>query len=98
MNGIFEIKNKYLEFKENLSNNIKNYSKINESQDCYLIGESWLVKLKDYLDNYDNAIKENENKIDNELNYIKFLQKNCPEFINNFSTAINHLKNEKQFK
>ena len=94
----FEIKNKYLNFSENFPKNIQKSLKINESQDFYLIEDSWIVKLKDIFEDYNKNNNENKNEIRKEFNYLSFFQKNCPKFINSFSAAVNYLKNEKHFK
>ena len=84
--------NEYLSFIKKLSEDINNNSIYEEPHDCYLIEESWHIKLLDYFK--DNEIQKNKD----ESNYINLLKKNIPEVINDFSSIINCIKKEKNFK
>ena len=83
-------------FNNKLSNNIKNkeISLINE--ECYLIEESWSNELNECFEKH-NKLK-NEKKNTSKINYINYLPQNDPEFINDFSSIIKYLNNNKKIK
>ena len=79
------LKKEYYDFRNSLIRSIHNKDKnlfTQNSEDCYLIEESWNNELLKYFYNS----KDN------------FLPKNFPIFINNLNDIIEHLKNEKKLK
>ena len=88
------IKNEYYDFNEKLSKNIKNNSISMKNKDCYLIEESWSKELTNYFDKYHKD--KNNNKFKNNTDFLDFLPENEPQFINNFSSVIKCLKNNKK--
>ena len=84
-----KIKNEYQSFikKLNAQKNIFSF-------DCYLVDEKWINKVEQSFNKYNN-IKKN-------LNFYRYYEEiiNFPpkvDFINSFSTLIDHLKNEGNF-
>ena len=55
--------NEYLSFTKKLSEDINNSSIYEEPHDCYLIEESWHIKLLDYFK--DNEIEKNKDESSN---------------------------------
>ena len=88
------IKNEYYDFNEKLSKNIKNNYISMKNKDCYLIEESWSKELTNYFDKYHKD--KNNNKFKNNTDFSDFLPENGPVFINNFSSVIKCLKNNKK--
>ena len=88
------IENEYYNFKEKLSKDIQNPSISMQNKDCYLIEESWSNEITNYFDKYHNY--KNNNKFKNNTDFSDFLPENGPVFINNFSSVIKCLKNNKK--
>ena len=78
-------KNEYNKFRDDLSNQIKNASINLNTDDCYLITETYDKKLVEYFDNKEK--KENNNILNDE-----------PDIINNLSEIIEHLKKDQSIK
>jgi len=81
--------NQYYEFRNQFHNNINNSRNIIQSA-CYLIDESWIQNL-DFCFNKFNKREYSYQNI------ISFPKEN-PRFINDFSTAVSYIKNNKNFK
>ena len=90
---IILIENIFVDFKEKLSKDIDNTSISMKNKDCYLIEVPWYNKLTDCFEKYHDY--KNNNEIDENTNFEDFLPKNDPQFINNFSSIISCLKNNK---
>ena len=88
------IVNEYYNFKEKLSKDIQNPSIPMQNKDCYLIEESWSNELTNYFDKYHNY--KNNNKFKKNTNFLDFLPDKRPVFINNFTSIIKSLKNNKK--
>ena len=78
-------KSEYNKFRDDLSNQIKNVSISQDTDDCYLITETYDKKLVEYLD------KNEKNDNNNLLN-------DKPDIINNLSEIIEHLKKDQSIK
>ena len=86
-------KQNYDDFRDKLKKNINNTYKslfVQNSEDCYLIEESWINTIINSSNNYYNYVKSFKNKI--------FIPEKVPTFINDFESIINYLKNEKKLK
>ena len=80
----------YDSFRNELKNKIINRNiSINNNQ-CYLINDNW---VDEYIKAFNNINKPREKyKRNSKLNFFK------PDVLNDFSSIINYLKNEKKFK
>ena len=86
------LKDNYQNFRNELTNNIKNLSISMESEDCYLVEESTDETLFNDFDNFKNQMIL-DNNVNNDL-----YQKNVIVIVNDFSSIINCLKNNKKLK
>ena len=89
------LKYNYKNFRNELTNSIKKLSISMKSEDCYLVEELKDVTLMDAFDNYDN-FKNQLNMNNNVINGLD--KKNVIVFINDFSSIINCIKNNKKLK
>ena len=90
------IKDKYDDFRKTLSANIINASISLNNEDCYLIEENWIDNLREGFNKYKNLKKTN--KLNKEFDYYNFLPEKDPNFINNFSTILKNLQNNKKIR
>ena len=99
-NSYISIKKEFYDFKENLSNNIKDTNFSLENEDCYLIEESWDNELIQYFDKYNNIAINNKktNKNKYKIDFLNILPEDDPVFINDFSSVFRCLKNHKKMK
>ena len=90
------IKDKYDDFRKMFSANIINASISLNNEDCYLIEENWIDNLREGFNKYKNLKKAN--KLNKEFDYYNFLPEKDPNFINNFSTILKNLQNNKKIR
>ena len=90
------ILNKYYDFRSNFTNNINNSSLSLNNEDCYLIEENWIDNLKEGFNKYNNLKKTNE--LNEEFDYYDLLPEKDPNFINDFSSILKCIENNKKIK
>ena len=88
--------NEYYDFRAFFSENINNSSISLNNEDCYLIEENWIDNLKEGFNKYKNLKKKNE--LNQNIDYYDLLPEEDPKFINNFSTILKYIKNNKNIK
>ena len=88
MKAFNKIKTEYLEFRKKLENDIKGNQKLNPSEDCCLIEESFIKEI------VKNDISPN---LSNSYPNVNQLKKN-PIIINDFDDAINHINSNIKLK
>ena len=99
--NIIPSKQVYDSFRNELEKNINNKNNISiNNNPCYLINNDW---IDEYIKKYNNIIKVNYQYINNnKRNYtnseVISLQNKKPDFLNDFSSVINYLKEGKKFK
>ena len=90
------IMSEYYDFRSFFSDNINNPTLSLKNEDCYLIEENWIDNLKEGFNKYKNLKKKNE--LNRNIDYYDLLPKEDPKFINNFSTILKYIKNNKKIK
>ena len=90
------IKDAFFNFKDELTKDIESSSISMKNKDCYLIEESW---HNEFINNYDKYLENKTNKKIKKIkkkDFLDFLPEILPEFINNFSSIINCLSNNRK--
>ena len=99
--NIIPSKQVYDTFRNQLENNINNKKNISiNNNPCYLINNNW---IDEYIKKYNDIIKANNQYINNNKrnstnSELISLQNKKPDFLNDFSSIINYLKEGKKFK
>ena len=88
-NNFINFANQYYNSRRQLENDINNSQYIRKNV-CYLIEESWIQNLDVCVNNYNKGEYSHHNVIP--------FPREPPKFINDFSTAVNYIKNKKNFK
>ena len=93
------LKNEYIFFKNRLDENIRNCQisrKLQPSEDCYLIEESYIKQLEELFIDFSNpnTPKNHYKTIDSESMIPLPLKE--PKIINDFKTALNYIDNNKK--
>ena len=86
----------YYNFRTNFSDNINDSSISLNNEDCYLIEEIWIDNFKERHNEYKNLKKANA--LSEDFDYYDLLPEIDPNFINNFSTILKYIKNNKKIK
>ena len=94
--GFDEIMDEYYNFRSNFSDNINNSSISLSNEVCYLIEENWIDNLKEGYNEYKNLKKKNE--LNEEFDYSDLLPEEEPNFINDFSSILKYITNNKKLK
>ena len=90
------IKNEYQSFNNRLEENISNYPTNSISEDCYLVEQSFIKELENFLISHNKMILASYyNQQYLSYNKIPFNIKQ-PTIINSFNMAINYIKNNKE--
>ena len=88
--------NEYYNFRGNFSDIINSSSVNLNNEVCYLIEENWIDNLKEGFNKYKNLKKKNE--LNEEFDYCDLLPEEEPNFINDFSSILEYIENNKKIK